>query len=279
MGESRGSEKPQHESAIELARLAARRLAAARWEVEAEPELEPPPFDEAGDEIEPPLEVPVQPSIEPTDSPSAQPVAEPSETVDSESAEPIAEIVELEPTDDSTEEPVEKPPPSAEQILEAMLFSGEAELTAEQGCAAIRGLTPETFRELISQIASRYRRQRRPYSVRGSDKGFWLAVRPEYRELREKLFGGPKEARLSASALDVLSLVAYKQPIGKAEVDAVRGADSGGPLRQLVRLGLIAMSKGTTNADGSQAQGYVTTSRFLELFGLASLEELPRLGI
>ena len=74
----------------------------------------------------------------------------------------------------------------------------------------------------------------------------------------------------------MLSLVAYRQPITKGEIDAMRGADSGGIIRQLVRLGLMVVVR---RADAEvQAVSYGTTSRFLELFKLQSLDDLPRLG-
>jgi segregation and condensation protein B len=167
-------------------------------------------------------------------------------------------------------------PPSPEQIVEAMLFVGGHPLTADAVCAAVRGLTPEGFGATIDALTRRYREQRRPYAVLPRNGGFVLAVLPKYRGLRERLFGGPREARLSQPALDVLSVVAYRQPVGKAEVDAIRGTDSGGILRQLVRLGLIAVQhRGEATTPEVR---YGTTPRFLTVFGLATLDDLPRLG-
>lgn len=157
-----------------------------------------------------------------------------------------------------------------------MLFVGGPSLTAEKVCSAVRGLTPERFRELAEQLAQKYRAQNRPYTVQPRDDGFVLAVKPLFRGVQERLFGGPREARLSGPAVEVLSLIAYRQPMGKADVDALRGADSGGVIRQLVRLGLIAVTaRGTADEPGVQ---YATTPRFLSLFGLGSLDDLPRLG-
>lgn len=167
-------------------------------------------------------------------------------------------------------------PPSPEQLVEAMLFVGGHPLPAAVACAAVRGLTPDGFQEAIARLNKRYRDQHRPYTIEARDEGFVLTVRPAYRPLREKLFGGPREARLSQPALDVLSVVAYRQPLSKAEVDAVRGTDSGATLRQLVRLGLIAVRH---RADSVEREvRYGTTPRFLQVFGLKSLDELPRLG-
>jgi segregation and condensation protein B len=157
-----------------------------------------------------------------------------------------------------------------------MLFVGGHPLTAATACVAVRGLTPERFLIAVDALTRRYRRQRRPYAVHARDDGFVLAVQPSHRGLRDRLFGGPREARLSQPALDVLSVVAYRQPVGKAEVDAIRGTDSGAILRQLVRLGLVAVQHRAEA--GSRAVRYGTTPRFLQVFNLASLDELPRLG-
>lgn len=167
-------------------------------------------------------------------------------------------------------------PPSPEQLIEAMLFVGGHPLAAAVACSAVRGLTPERFQLAIDGLNRRYREQWRPYTIEARDDGFVLVVRPAYRNLRERLFGGPRETRLSQPALDVLSVVAYRQPVGKAEVDTIRGTDSGATLRQLVRLGLVAVQH-RADATGREVR-YGTTTRFLSVFGLGSLDELPRLG-
>jgi segregation and condensation protein B len=167
-------------------------------------------------------------------------------------------------------------PPSPEQLVEAMLFVGGHPLTAPVACSAVRGLTTDRFQAAIDALNRRYREQWRPYTIDPRDDGFVLVVRPTYRNLRERLFGGPRETRLSQPALDVLSIVAYRQPVGKAEVDAIRGTDSGPVLRQLVRLGLAAVQH-RADATGREVR-YGTTPRFLQTFGLGSLDELPRLG-
>jgi segregation and condensation protein B len=176
-----------------------------------------------------------------------------------------------EPTATDTE-----PPPSPEQIIEAMLFVGGHPLTAAVACSAIRGLSPEQFQQAIDTLNKRYREQWRPYLIEPRDDGFVLVIRPAYRHLRERLFGGPRETRLSQPALDVLAVVAYRQPVSKAEVDALRGTDSGAVLRQLVRLGLVAVQHRAQA--GSREVRYGTTARFLSTFGLSSLDDLPRLG-
>jgi segregation and condensation protein B len=171
---------------------------------------------------------------------------------------------------------VSDPPPPPDRIVEALLFIGGPPLTPGAVAAAVRGFTPDQLREAIDRLNKAYRAQNRPYSIQPRDAGYVLAVKPAFRGVREKLFGGPREARLTQPALDVLSLVAYRQPITKADVDALRGADSGAILRQLMRLGLVAVAR-RGEADDRQVC-YGTAPRFLELFGLSSLDELPRLS-
>src|SRR5438067_1618241 len=167
-------------------------------------------------------------------------------------------------------------PPPPDRILEALLFVGGPPLAAEAVGSVIRGFTPDRAREAIDRLNQTYRAHGRPYAVVPQGHGYVRAVRPAHRGVREKLFGGPREARLGQPALDVLSLIAYRQPVTKADVDALRGADSAGPLRQLVRLGLVAVA--TRGEAGGRAVGYGTTPRFLDLFGLSSLDDLPRLA-
>lgn len=170
-------------------------------------------------------------------------------------------------TDDS---PV---PPPPKRILEALLFVGGEPLTPARAAEAVRGLTPEVFHELIDALNHDYRVQGRPYRVRPRDAGYELALTPKYRPVFERMYHTTREARLSPAALDALALVAYRQPVSRQEVEAARGLDSAGPLKQLVRLGLVALQRGEADA---REVSYVTTQKFLTTFSLSSLDDLPR---
>jgi segregation and condensation protein B len=181
-------------------------------------------------------------------------------------------------------EPEAPPPPIPEgdetaalspvRIVEALLFVGGTPLTTQRAGEIIRGLLPEHFVEIIRELNQTYRAQQRPYAVLPQGQGYVLTLRPKYQWVMDKLYGGQREARLSTSAIDALALVAYRQPATKAEIDSVRGGDSGGLLRQLVRRGLVQVLQ---RADAAQREvSYGTTQRFLDLFGLQSLDDLPR---
>ena len=165
-------------------------------------------------------------------------------------------------------------PPSPVRIIEALLFVGGPPLTAVRACEAVRGLTEQQFLEAIDTLNRDYRRQGRPYAIEAHGHGYLLTLRSKYRHVPEKLYGSVREARLSQAAVDVLALVAYRQPATKQEIDSVRGAESGGVLRQLVRRGLVAVTQ--RGEAGQREVKYGTTPRFLSLFGLRSLDDLPQ---
>ena len=165
-------------------------------------------------------------------------------------------------------------PPTPARVVEALLFAGGPPLDAGRAGEIVRSLTPEQFQAIIDELNRDYRKQGRPYVIQHGEQGYALTLRPPFRAVRERLIGSPREARLTPAALDVLALVAYRQPVGKAEIDSQRGSESRASLQQLVRLGLIAVE---TQA-GANESAYVTTPRFLELFGLHGLDDLPRTG-
>jgi segregation and condensation protein B len=158
--------------------------------------------------------------------------------------------------------------------LEALLFVGGSPLTAERAAAAIRGLTADQFAQAIDTLNREYRTQGRPYAIQAREQGYALTLRSRFMPLVDRLYGQTREARLSPAAIDVLSLVAYRQPVTKAEIDSIRGAESGALLRQLVRRGLVAVVR--RGESGQREVSYGTTARFLELFRLGSLDDLPQ---
>jgi segregation and condensation protein B len=165
-------------------------------------------------------------------------------------------------------------PPSVPHLLEALLFVGGAPLTADRAAAVIRGLTPAQFTEAIASLNRDYRRQGRPYIIQTAGQGYSLVLRARFHAVIEGLYGQTREARLSPAAIDVLSLVAYRQPVTKQEIDNIRGADSAALIRQLVRRNLISVVQ--RGEAGRREVFYGTTPRFLELFQLSSLDDLPQ---
>jgi segregation and condensation protein B len=178
----------------------------------------------------------------------------------------------------------EAPPPGHDEnceivpktILEAMLFVGHPAnepLASERIAALMRGVRPEEIDELVSELNSQYEAEGCPYSIISVDLGYQLALKPEFAALRDVFYGSVREARLSQSAIDVLAIVAYQQPITQHDIDRLRGKPTGSILSQLVRRDLLALVR---QPDKSAKPVYRTTDRFLDLFDLDQLSDLPR---
>src|SRR5690606_24746300 len=103
--------------------------------------------------------------------------------------------------------------------------------------------------------------------------GYRMVLRTEFESVRNKNYGfGPKEVRLSQEALEVLALIAYRQPITREQIELIGKANPNGVLRQLLRREIIGLKRtGKTAKDVT----YHTTARFLQIFGIADLDELP----
>ena len=176
-------------------------------------------------------------------------------------------------TDDSP--PVIEVRPTPQQIIEACLFVGGGPLTSTRISVVLRGEFDADFvdRE-INELNRLYAVEERPYEIRLGEGGYRLALRDEFERIRHKVYGlGPKEVRLSQEALEVLAVVAYHQPIKQARVEELGKPGCGPILRQLVRRELIAIAR---DPQHPKDVNYKTTPRFLSLFGIGSLEELPR---
>ncbi|TWT74625.1 Segregation and condensation protein B [Posidoniimonas polymericola] len=161
------------------------------------------------------------------------------------------------------------------RIVEAILFvgaDGGRPRTAEELAAAMRDVTTEDVREAVAQLNAEYERDASAMVVTDRAEGYKLQLREELGRVRDKFYGRVKEVRLSPKALEVLSVVAYRQPTTAAAIDKARGVPSSTLLAQLVRRGLVRCDCG---GDG-QPSRYSTTGRFLRFFGLDSVEQLPR---
>lgn len=160
-------------------------------------------------------------------------------------------------------------------ILEAMLFVGHPEnqpLTSEAVAALMRGVTAREVDQLVLELNASYDAEACPYTIVSAGAGYRLVLRDEFAGLRDGFFGRVKAAKLSQAAIDVLAVVAYKQPLTKEAIDELRGKPSSGILSQLVRRGLLRIDR---QPEKPRQPLFSTTDRFLELFALESLRDLP----
>jgi segregation and condensation protein B len=161
-------------------------------------------------------------------------------------------------------------------ILEAILFVGHpaAEpLTSERIAALMRGVQPREIDDLVNELNEQYEADGAPYTILSVGPGYQMSLRPQFTALREAFYGRIREARLSQAAIDILAIVAYHQPISGEEIERQRGKPSAHIVAQLVRRDLLCVQRLPEKGGKSQ---YRTTDRFLDLFGLEELGQLPR---
>ncbi len=163
-----------------------------------------------------------------------------------------------------------------ESVVESLLFAARLPLKAKQIAKCVGpGTRQDRVHEAIHSLNQHYADTGRAFEIVEIAEKFRIMSRPEYAGHIQKLY--PKkeqDRRLTPAALDTLSIIAYKQPITRVEVETVRGVGCGPVLRTLVERGLVRVVGKKTDVLGYPWL-YGTTDAFLQEFGLASLEELP----
>lgn len=163
--------------------------------------------------------------------------------------------------------------PTTAQALEAILFVVDDPVDATRLAEVLEVPRADVERELQA-LAATYERDGRGLAVRNVAGGWRLYTAPVTHEYVER-FVATRAGKLSSAALETLAVIAYRQPITRQLVGDIRGVDADGPIRTLVRRGLVA-EVGREDAPG-QAMLFGTTARFLEELGLTTLDDLPEL--
>ena len=173
------------------------------------------------------------------------------------------------------------------KVIEALLFSAQKPLSAREIVATIKAaggeddLSPNEFaRVRESEVAAALEQlkvegieQQRAFQLVEKAEGWQFVTDPQYAPWVQQLFPAPKPARLSSPALETLAIIAYRQPITRADVEVVRGVTIDGVLQTLMERGLVKIG-GRADIPGRPLL-YETTQMFLDHFGLRSLDELP----
>ncbi len=160
-------------------------------------------------------------------------------------------------------------------VLEALLFSSETPLSAAKIREIVPALTTREIATAVQWLNETYRSSARSFEIREIAGGYQIFTLPEYAVYVERLHQSKQKSRLSQKALETLAIIAYKQPITKHEVEEIRGVNVDGVVKTLLSRNLITIS-GRAKAPGNPFL-YITTKKFLEYFGLRSLEDLPKL--
>jgi segregation and condensation protein B len=173
------------------------------------------------------------------------------------------------------------------QVIEALLFAAQKPLTTRELASAIKGaggddeLVPNEFAKAteaqvagaLEQLKIEYGQQGRAFQLAEKADGWQLVSDPAYAPWVRQLFPAVKPARLTPPSLETLAIIAYRQPITRADVEAVRGVAVDGVLQNLMERGLVKIA-GRAEVPGRPLL-YETTQFFLEHFGLRDLNELP----
>jgi len=160
-------------------------------------------------------------------------------------------------------------------ILEALLFVGQTDgtaLTSRKVASLMRGVRPQEVDELVAELRREYAANNCPYEIVSQDSGWVLRLRPEYARLGQVLEARARMVRLDGEALDVLALVAWNQPVARDKLVELGCDAAPTTLRLLVRRGLLEL---VPPADKAAEPSYRTTAKFLEVFKLDSLADLP----
>lgn len=201
---------------------------------------------------------------------------QPEKTQENPAEEALPEI-EIKPG----EEPLPAPPKASElspesrrRVLLAILFASP-EALAPTRLAEAAGFTLGETRATMEELKAWLAQAQLPFRVEEIGGGFRLLSLPEFDPYVRRLQGVRRQDRLSQAALETLAIVAYRQPIIKAEIEAIRGVQVGPILRTLIDKKLVKVA-GRAEVPGRPLQ-YGTSQSFLDRFGLKSLEELPTL--
>ena len=160
------------------------------------------------------------------------------------------------------------------KIIEALLFASPEPLTQTKVNGVFDPDTPN-LKEVVEELNEQYAQGNHAFKIQQVAGGFQLVSRQEYEHFIRRMLNKSGRLTLSSAALDTLAIIAYKQPIGRYEVEAIRGVDSSGVLKTLLNRNLIKI-KGRDSGPGRPLL-YQTTDKFLEHFGLNRLSDMPKL--
>ncbi|HVM43026.1 MAG TPA: SMC-Scp complex subunit ScpB [Gemmatimonadales bacterium] len=160
------------------------------------------------------------------------------------------------------------------RLLEAALFAAPRPLALDELAVLDADATEDDWRRALAELSDHYQTEGHGVELAEVAGGWQITTLPIFAEAIERAAFAARPAKLSGAALEVLAIVAYRQPVGRAEIEDIRGVACGGVLRMLQERGLLEVA-GRSEGLGRPIL-YATTPLFLELVGLADLADLPR---
>lgn len=162
--------------------------------------------------------------------------------------------------------------PTAESVTEAVLFASDEPLSVSR-LSGIVGTSAKQINNYVKSLNDKYAAQNRAFRIEQIAGGFQMMTLNCYNHWLKKLLSSRGDSKLSPAALETLAIIAYKQPVIRADIESIRGVSVGEVVRSLMYKGLIKIV-GRAEVLG-RPMLYGTTKKFLEVFGLGSLKDLP----
>ncbi len=160
--------------------------------------------------------------------------------------------------------------------LEALLFASDQPLSVDRLTKVLGGVERAAVREAIEELRQEYDRDQHAFTVVEFGGGYSITTREEHAKLVSKLFRGRRKQRLSKAALEVLAIIAYKQPVTRLEIEEIRGVSVSGVLGTLLERDLVQIA-GRAESLGHPLL-YGTTKTLLDYLGLKRIQDLPQLS-
>ena len=197
-----------------------------------------------------------------------------------QSTEPVSVEKEAAPVasaDPAAESPVLLQSEDLQKIIETLLFITDRPVKVARMVDVIENTTAKEVREAITKLQDAYTARGSAIQITEIAGGFQMVTKPEYGRWVRRLYNEKMTTKLSNAALETLAIIAYKQPLTRAEMEAIRGVDVAGPLEKLLDRGLVRVV-GRKDTIG-HPMVYGTTDEFLRMFGLNKVAELPDLQV
>lgn len=163
------------------------------------------------------------------------------------------------------------------RVVEAILFASSEPLGASKIGVFLNDADGRDVRDIVTQLNNEYDGRGSAFRIEEIAGGFQMLTRPEFAEWVDKFSTIMRRSKLTQAGLETLALIAHRQPITRAEIEAIRGVQCGDVLRSLIEKRLVKIA-GRKDVAGKPLL-YATTRTFLEHFGLNSIDDLARLGM
>jgi segregation and condensation protein B len=203
----------------------------------------------------------------------SEPATEPA---DEQPAQDVGAQAETETSGDQQSQATDLPPgfePTVESVVEAVLFASDESLTPAR-LSEIVGTNVRQLRKHIDDLNEKYKANNNAFRIEQIAGGYQMMTLGEYNHWLKKLVRARDDGKLSQPALETLAIIAYKQPIIRADIEAIRGVAAGEMIRNLMYKGLVKIT-GRAEIVG-RPMLYGTTKKFLEVFGLNTIKDLPK---